>query len=105
MLRAVDVQQVLLQSSSVERVQQTQQQQSDMQQRYFEVQTGEEKKISKEKIRHSEEAERAEIKREEEKKRKRNRELSLKGVSPTEPGGEEDQPLEEDQGGRIDIRV
>ncbi len=34
MLRAVDVQQVLLQTTSVERIQQTQQQQSDLQQRY-----------------------------------------------------------------------
>jgi hypothetical protein len=105
MLRAVDVQQVLLQSSSVERVQQTQQQQSDMQQRYFEVQTGEEKKISKEKIKHSEEAEHAEIKKEEEKRRKRNRELSLRGEPTTAPCGEDEESPEDDQGGRIDIRV
>ena len=50
MVRAIDVQQVLLQTNSVERVQQTQQQHPDVQQRYFEDQLSKEKKNLKEKV-------------------------------------------------------
>jgi len=71
MLRAVDVQQVLLQTTSVERIQQTQQQQSDLQQRYIAMHSIEEKKILKEKVKESDETEKARIQREEERERKR----------------------------------
>ncbi|MCK7515750.1 MAG: hypothetical protein MZV70_75105 [Desulfobacterales bacterium] len=71
MLRAVDVQQVLLQTTSVERIQQTQQQQSDLQQRYVAMHSIEEKKLLKEKVKESDETEKARIQREEERERKR----------------------------------
>ena len=71
MLRAVDVQQILLQTTSLERIQQTQQQQSDLQQRYVAVHSSEEKKTLKEKVKESDETEKGRIQREEERERKR----------------------------------
>jgi hypothetical protein len=106
MLRAVDVQQILLQTTSVERIQQTQQQQSDLQQRYVAVHTSEEKKLLKEKVKESDETEKARIKREEERERKRRsaREFRQADDSPHLPPGE-DEPPEDSHGGRINIRV
>lgn len=71
MLRGIDVKQILLQTNSVEKVQQTQQQHPEMQQRYLEIQIGEEKKIQKENVNFSEEAEKTRIgpKKEEEKRK------------------------------------
>ncbi|OPY09981.1 MAG: hypothetical protein A4E67_00728 [Syntrophaceae bacterium PtaB.Bin038] len=106
MLRAVDVQQILLQTTSVERIQQTQQQQSDLQQRYVAVHNSEEKKLLKEKVKESDETEKARIQREEERERKRGaaRELRRADGKPHLPPGEDDPP-EDGQGGRINIRV
>ncbi|MDD5722909.1 MAG: hypothetical protein PHY29_04125 [Syntrophales bacterium] len=50
MVRSIDVQQVLLQTNSIERVQQTQQQHPDVQQRYFEDQLSKERKNLKKKV-------------------------------------------------------
>ena len=50
MVRSIDVQQVLLQTNSLERVQQTQQQHPDVQQRYFEDQLSKERKNLKKKV-------------------------------------------------------
>jgi len=55
MLRAIDIQHVLVQSNSMERVQQTQQQHPDQQQRYLDIQAKEDKKLSKETVKHAEE--------------------------------------------------
>jgi len=71
MLRAVDLQQVLMQSNSVERVQQAQQQQPDIQQRYFDVQLNEERKLRQEQVKDTEETERARIREKEEQERRR----------------------------------
>lgn len=71
MLRAVDLQQVLMQSNSVERVQQVQQQQPDIQQRYFDVQLNEERKLRQEQVKDTEETERARIREKEEQERRR----------------------------------
>jgi hypothetical protein len=83
MLRGIDVKQVLLQTNSVEKVQQTQQRHPEMQQRYLEIQIGEEKKIQKESVNFSEEAEKTRIgpKQEEEKR---------KGARKGEQGGNQD---------------
>ena len=106
MLRAVDVQQVLLQTTSVERIQQTQQQQSDLQQRYIAMHSIEETKILKEKVKESDEAEKARIQREEERERKRKmaRDHQKAEQSQLLTSGE-DEPPEEGMGGRINIRV
>ncbi len=106
MLRAVDVQQVLLQTTSVERIQQTQQQQADLQQRYVAVHSSEEKKILKEKVKESDEAEKARLQREEERERKRRmaREQQKEGEKARQALPEEEAG-EEGTGGRINIRV
>ncbi len=71
MLRAVDLQQVLMQSNSVERVQQVQQQHPDIQQRYFDAQLSEERKLRQEQVKDTEETERARIREKEEQERRR----------------------------------
>ena len=76
MVRSLDVQQVLLQSSTVERVQQVQQQQADVQQNHFGGQLAEEQRALREKVKDLAETERLMIKEKEErekKERKRNR--------------------------------
>jgi len=106
MLRAVDVQQILLQTTSLERIQQTQQQQSDLQQRYVAMHSNEEKKILKEKVKESDETEKARIQREEERERKRKMARDhQQAEGKTRQPSQEDEPLEEGHGGRINIRV
>ncbi|TFG92075.1 MAG: hypothetical protein E4H15_04510, partial [Syntrophobacterales bacterium] len=65
MVRSIDVHQVLLQTNSVERVQQTQQQHPDVQQRYFEDQLSKEKKNLQKKVTGSESPQELRIKEEE----------------------------------------
>lgn len=94
MLRGIDVKQVILQTNPVEKVQQTQQQHPDMQQRYLEIQLSEEKKVQKEHVNYSEEAEKARIgqKREEEKRkgaRKKNPEDTSEMPGGAEPKAEQ----------------
>ena len=105
MLRAVDVQQALLQSSSVERVQQTQQQQPDMQQRYFEVQVGQEKKALREKVKDTDSSDRARIREEEEERQRRHAKGGRAKPEAPGPDAAEEDDGERDQGRRIDIRV
>jgi hypothetical protein len=104
MVRAVDMQQVLLQSHTSEKVQQTLQQHPDRQQRYFELHLQEEKKLLKEKIKDSEEVERVAIRERREREGHRDaREDDAEGKSRTEPPAA---AAEEDEEGRhINIRV
>ncbi len=55
MLRPIDLQNILVQSNSMERVQQTHQQSPDLQQRYLNLQIKEEKKHAKEMVKTAEE--------------------------------------------------
>jgi len=90
----------------VERLQQTQQQQSDLQQRYVAVHTSEEKKLLKEKVKESDETEKVWIQREEERERKRKMARDhQKGEQKQPLIPEEEEPPEEGHGGRINIRV
>ena len=66
MVRAIDAQHVILQSNTVERIQQIQQQHADMQQRYFALQLSEHDRILKEKVKKSEETDKLSIKEKEE---------------------------------------
>lgn len=66
MVRAIDTQQVILQSSIAEKIQQTQQQNPDMQQRYFALDLSEQDGVLKEKIKQTEETEKTFIKEKEE---------------------------------------
>jgi len=104
-LRAVDVQQILLQTNPVERIQQTQQQQSDMQQRHFAVEVGLEKKIMEEKVKVADETERSSIKREEEEKRKRHSKSSKPDHETPAEAGEKDAAENKEQGRLIDVKV
>jgi hypothetical protein len=56
MVRAIDMQQVITQAYPAEKVQQTQQQHADIQQRYFDLKLNEEQKLLREKITDAEEA-------------------------------------------------
>ena len=68
MARAIDLQSSILQTSVTERVQQIQQQHADMQQRYFQLKLSEEDRLAREKIREFEEAEKAKLRRKEQRK-------------------------------------
>jgi len=104
MVRALDVQQVLLQSSAVERVQQVQQHQADVQQNHFEGQLAEDKRALREKVKNLEETERLKIKEEEERnkrEKKKNRAKKEKeGADDTAGEGSADESV-----GRVDIRI
>ncbi len=71
MVRAIDLQQSLLQTSVAEKIQQIQQQHSDMQQRYYQLKLSEEDRLAQEKIKQFEEADKAKLRRKEENKEKR----------------------------------
>ncbi len=106
MLRATDLQQILIQSNSMERVQQAQQQHPDMQQRYFSVQLSEERRHLKETVKSSQEAEKSKINSNEERKRRQK-----KAGAEEERAGNMDMKQEKsaddnpEQGGLIDIKV
>jgi len=106
MLRPIDLQQILTQSNSMERVQQAQQQHPDMQQRYFSVQLSEERKHLKETVKNTEETEKSKIKADEEKdrhqKKAKDEEESVAKIETKQDSGE---PDEAEHGGLIDIKV
>jgi hypothetical protein len=105
-LRPVDLQQILTQSNSMERVQQTQQQHPDMQQRYFSVQLSEERKHLKEAVKNSEETEKSKIRGEEEKERRQKKMKSeAEGAEEMEMKQETGDADDPEQGGLIDIKV
>ncbi|MEA3415466.1 MAG: hypothetical protein U9R02_04805 [Thermodesulfobacteriota bacterium] len=100
MVRSLDVQQVLLQSNAVERVQQVQQQQADIQQRYFGVQLAKEKRNLKEKVKDLEETEKLMIREEEERSKKE------KNPGENSPKKKKDGVVADNQPGRkVDIKV
>jgi hypothetical protein len=100
MLKAIDVQQVIIQ---IEHAGNVQQQHPEMQQRYLEIQSREEKKLMQEKVNNAEETRRARI-REDEKKEKRRKEgdhteKEMKGLN------EEQRQSTPQQGEHINITV
>jgi hypothetical protein len=105
-LRSVDLQQILTQSNSMERVQQTQQQHPDMQQRYFGIQLSEERKLLKETVKNAEETEKSRIRGEEEKERRQKKMKSeTEGAEEMEVKQETADRDDAEQGGLIDIKV
>ncbi len=105
MLTAVDVQQIVMQSSTVQKVQQTQQQQPDTEQKYLALQLSEARKLLHEKVTNAEEAQRLLLRDKEERRQRRK-------PAPERPPPGEDAPSEhtvatspEEQGEHIDIRV
>ena len=104
MLRSVDVQQLFLQSTAVEKVQQMQQH-PDMQQKYLAMQLTEERKLSQAKVTNAEEAERA-LLRDREERRRQKKAASVQHASGDGSSREDaETPSSEEQGEYIDIRV
>lgn len=105
MLRAVDVQQLLLQSITVEKIHQTQQQHPDAQQKYLALQLIEERKLLQKKINSAEEAERA-LLRDKEEQRRRKKMASARST-PSDGSSHEGtvSPSPEEQGEYIDVQV
>lgn len=102
MVRAIDAQQVILQSNMAEKVQQIQQQNPDMQQRYFALHLSEQDRLLKEKVKDSQESEKAAIKeKEEHESRRKRKEQQAKG-NPGDPTFSEDG---EEEGTLINIKV
>lgn len=101
MVRAIDAQQVILQSSMAEKVQQIQQQNPDMQQRYFALHLSEQDRLLKEKVKHSGESEKSAIKEKEEDKGGRHNKEHQENLQ----AANADDNGESEEGGRINIKV
>ena len=103
MVRAIDLQLSLMQTSAAEKIQQIQQQHADMQQRYHQLKLSEEDRLAQETIRKFEEADRAKLRKKEDFKEKR------KGDNPSlrqraELQTDKKEELSE-EGGHINITV
>jgi len=102
MVRAIDVQQSILQTSPTEKIQQIQQQHADMQQRYIQLHLSEEDRLAREKVNHFKEADKAKIRSKEEKQDKRQ------GAGQHPPHSEhlaEEKNESTEEGGLINITV
>jgi hypothetical protein len=102
MVSPVDRQQSILQSNITERVQQTQQQHPDMQQRYFEIQLGQERKKMLHKVKDSEEADRIQLRQDESRKQQQDNQKNDEDQPRDMSGILSDDP---DQGSHIDIQA
>ena len=105
MLRGIDVKQVFLQTNSVEKVQQTQQQHPDMQQRYLEIQLNEEKKVQKEHVNYSEEAEKARVGQKKEEEQRQGAPQGEQKRNPDEAAGRTEQAQDEESKDKLDGRT
>jgi len=110
MVRSLDVQQIILQSNAVERVQQVQQRHPDVQQQYFGDQLDKQKTLLKEKVKDLEESERLMIKEKEEKeesqRKKKKDPKGSKQKSEKEDSSDVSNDLSADEiGGKVDIKV
>ncbi len=106
MVRSLDVQQIILQSNAVERVQQVQQQHPDLQQRYFVDQLNKEKSLLKEKVKDLEESERLMIKEEERQSKRKKDPKGSKQKREKEDTSDVSNDLSTDEvGGKVDIKV
>lgn len=103
MLKAIDVQQVIIQMDQTAKVQHVLQQHPEMQQRYLEIQSREQKKVMKQTVRNTEETKQINI-RENEKREKRKNLLgrSDQGIVSQH---EEMEPEMPQQGEHINIKV
>jgi hypothetical protein len=103
MVRAIDAQQSIIQMHPAEKVQQIQQQHGDMQQRYFQMELSEQDRIFREKVKQSEESEKAIIKEKEEQKDKRQGKDKQNSQTTGQLIAEEAESA--DEGGHINIKV
>jgi hypothetical protein len=91
----------ILQSKVIERIQQVQQQHPDLQQQYFEVHLGQERRKMKTKVNDSEEMYHIYLSEEGKKDQKERQ----KKHETSEQGGDGDESSEQEQHGHIDIKV
>lgn len=104
MVRAIDLQQSILQTSTVEKIQQIQQQHADMQQRYHQLKLSEEDRLAQETIRKFEEADKAKIRKKEEEEKEKRRQANRQAANSAELHADENDMLSE-EGGHINITV
>ncbi len=102
MVSPVDRQQSILQSNITERVQQTQQQHPDMQQRYFEIQLEQERRKMMHKVKDSQEAEHIKLKEDEHRKRHQEHQKQDENQTCDTPVMLSDDP---DQGSHVDVKA
>jgi hypothetical protein len=100
MVSAIEKQ--VLQSQVVERIQQVQQQHPDMQQQYFKIQFGQERRKLSKKVNESGHIHHAAVDTEEDKKRRKDH---LQGMESTEAAEEGAMTGEPEQRDHIDIKV
>jgi hypothetical protein len=106
MVRSLDVQQILLQSNAVERVQQVQQQHPDVQQRYFAEQLNKEKSLLGERVKNLDETERLVIREKEKEDKEKKNPRGNKQKSEKEDTPDVSNDLSTDVvGGKVDIKV
>ena len=105
MVKSIGVTQTLLQTNSIERVQQVQQQHPDTQQRYFEIELEQEKRRSKEKLKESEKSKQAFIKDEDPGRGNRHSLFEGSDSRPPASGEEKELPVTAETGGAIDVKV
>jgi len=102
MVRAIDRHHSILQTNVTERVQQVQQQHPDLQQRYFDIQLGQERRKMLQKVKDPEETDRAKLgedeKRKQQKDNQKKDETRLSGLP-------EELSADQDQHSYIDIKV
>lgn len=107
MVRAIDAQQSILQSHQMEKVQNVQQQHADMQQRYFNLQLTEERRLQKEKVKDLEHKEATHaikdtFDREEKKREAKDEHAQQDSESPPTDENPDDEPI---PGSHIDIKA
>ena len=103
MLKAIDVQQVIIQLDQTAKVQHVLQQHPEMQQRYLDIQAREQKKLLKHTVKNAEEARQAAIRDNEKRERQKKADgHSGKGIVSDDEEMEQETPQ---QGEHINIKV
>jgi len=102
MAGAIDLQYSVLQAPAADKVQQVHQQHPDMQQRYFSLQMDEDRKLLKERVDLSDDAEKTLIRDGGSKKNPRDRQASRQDKGTGETMAEEEEP---GHGGHINITI
>lgn len=102
MVRAIDAQQVMLQLDHMGKVQQVQQQHAEMQQRYFDVQQSEQRRLLQKKVKDTDETSKTLIENKEHEKRSGS---NRRDAHEEEDHQGETEPEETQRGGNINITV
>lgn len=105
MVRAIDAQQIIMQLHNVEKVQQIQQQHSDMQQRYFQLQQAKEDHLLRESVKNTDESEKAVIREKEEREENRKGKEKRENQKKSEIIVVAEEGESTDEGGHINIKV